>query len=89
MLQINISNQAQKFLKTAHPKHSKQMSKKIIALRTNPAPNDYKKISGYPFLRVDSGEYRIVYTFNKTTLEIILIGKRNDDQAYKNLKTLK
>lgn len=88
MLKINISNQAQKFLKNIHIKHGKQLSKKIMELRSNPAPNDCKKISGYPFVRVDCGEYRIIYTFDKITLEIILIGKRNDDQVYKNLKKI-
>jgi mRNA interferase RelE/StbE len=40
--------------------------------------------------RVDSGEYRIVYRFdtNLDLVEVILVGKRNDDEVYKQLKRL-
>jgi mRNA-degrading endonuclease RelE of RelBE toxin-antitoxin system len=40
--------------------------------------------------RVDSGEYRIVYCFdpNADLVEVILVGKRNDDEVYKQLKRL-
>ncbi len=42
------------------------------------------------FLRVDSGEYRIVYRVNEEekTIYVILIEKRNDDEVYKILKNL-
>ena len=50
-----------------------------------------EQLSGYQgFYRVDSGEYRIVYRFfsEKDLVEVILVGKRNDDDAYKRLKRL-
>ena len=37
-------------------------------------------------LRVDSGEYRIVYTVTEDTLRVVLIGKRNDDEVYRRLE---
>ncbi len=91
MLKINISKQAEKFLRNAQPKHSKQLAKKISELRFNSKPHDVKKISNSSFLRVDSGEYRIIYTVNNTEkiLDIILVGKRNDDEVYRDLEKLK
>jgi len=34
---------------------------------------------------VDAGEYRIVYRATET-VELLLVGKRNDDEVYKQLK---
>ncbi len=38
----------------------------------------------------DEGEYRIVYRFDVDAdlVEVILVGKRNDDEVYKQLKRL-
>jgi mRNA interferase RelE/StbE len=49
----------------------------------------WKQLKGYPgYYRVDSGEYRIVYRFhvNEDLVEVILVGKRNDDDVYKKLE---
>jgi mRNA interferase RelE/StbE len=54
-------------------------------------PADSKELTGYSnYYRVDSGEYRIIYRFNASEdlVEIILVGKRNDDEVYKQLKRL-
>jgi mRNA interferase RelE/StbE len=47
---------------------------------------DAVKLQGYPFYRVDSGEYRIIYFVEKNILNIKIIGKRNDDEVYKRLQ---
>jgi mRNA interferase RelE/StbE len=39
-------------------------------------------------IRKDSGEYRVVYRYDDTTVYIMLIGKRNDDEVYKQLERL-
>ncbi len=45
---------------------------------------------GSSFLRVDSGEYRIIYQLNTANvLEILIIGKRNDDEVYRQFKQAK
>ncbi len=79
------------FLKGLQPKVSAQIAKKVLALNINPLPNDSKQLKGYSNLyRVDSGEYRIVYRFQpkEDLVEIILVGKRNDDDVYKKLNRL-
>ena len=79
------------FLKGLQPKIAAQIAKKVLALNVEPLPNDSKQLIGYPgYYRVDSGEYRIVYNFNpdEDLVEVILVGKRNDDEVYKKLERL-
>jgi mRNA interferase RelE/StbE len=79
------------FLKGLQPKISAQIAKKVLALNIDPLPANSKQLKGYPgYYRVDSGEYRIVYRFyvDGDLVEVILVGKRNDDDVYKKLERL-
>lgn len=61
-----------------------------MALNIELLPNDSKQLSGYEgYYRVDNGKYRIVYKYSTDDdlVEVILVGKRNDD-VYKRLKQL-
>jgi len=85
MLILKLDRKVNKFLAHVHPKHGKQIAQKLQLLRANPKPQDSKQMHGFPYLRVDSGEYRIIYNFTENTLFVVLIGKRNDDDVYKQL----
>jgi mRNA interferase RelE/StbE len=79
------------FLKGLQPKIVAQIAKKVMSLSLDPFPVDHKELTGYSgYYRVDSGEYRIVYCFDPEAdlVEVILVGKRNDDDVYKQLKRL-
>ena len=79
------------FLKGLQPNIAAQIAKKVLALNVDPLPADIKQLSGYSgYYRVDSGEYRIIYRFNpqEDLVEVILVGKRNDDEVYKKLDQL-
>jgi mRNA interferase RelE/StbE len=79
------------FLKGLQPKISAQIAKKVLSLNINPLPADSKELKGYSgYYRVDSGEYRIVYRFDpdEDLVEVVLVGKRNDDEVYKKLERL-
>lgn len=79
------------FLKGLQPKIAAQIAKKVMLLNVDPLPADCKALTGYAgCYRVDSGEYRIVYRFDAESdlVEVILVGKRNDDEVYKQLKRL-
>lgn len=79
------------FLKGLQPKIAAQIAKKVMSLNIDPFPADYKELAGYPgYYRIDSGEYRIVYRFDAEAdlVEVILVGKRNDDEVYNQLKRL-
>jgi mRNA interferase RelE/StbE len=59
---------------------------KILLLPSDPRPQDYKQLKGYSGVyRVDSGEYRILYTISEDAIEVFRVGKRNDDEVYENL----
>ena len=79
------------FLKGLQPKIAAQIAKKVLALNIDPLPSDSKELAGYAgYYRIDSGEYRIVYCFDADAdlVVVILVGKRNDDEVYKQLKRL-
>lgn len=87
MLRIKVSKQVQKTLENIHPKHSRQIARKIVDMQTDPYPNDSKQLKGKysKYRRADAGEYRIVYFVEQEILYITVVGKRNDDEVYKIL----
>lgn len=61
----------------------------MFELLREPYPHDAKHVKGTQgFRRVDIGEYRIAYTVVGETIRIALIGKRNDDEIYRDLNRL-
>jgi len=85
MLELKMSRDADKFLSRIPEKHARQISQKIQSLREFPVAHDSKMLKGTSFLRADSGEYRIIYKFTDEFLFVPIIGKRNDDEVYKQL----
>jgi mRNA interferase RelE/StbE len=85
MLKLSVSKRARKFLDDLPAKQFRQIVRKVFSLQENPRPNDTEQLKGYPFLRNDVGEYRIIYDVQEDTLRLILVGKRNDDDVYKQL----
>jgi len=85
MLKLLVSKKAQKFLDDLPPKQFRQIMKKVFALLENPRPHDSEELRGYPFLRNDVGEYRIIYDMQGDTLRLILVGKRDDAEVYRQL----
>jgi mRNA interferase RelE/StbE len=85
VLRLLVSKKAHKFLDDLPPKQFRQVVKKVFALLEDPKPHDTEVLKGYPFLRNDVGEYRIIYDLQEDTLRLILVGKRNDDEVYKQL----
>ena len=85
MLKLLVSKKAQKFLDNLPPKQFRQIMKKVFSLLENPRPHDSEELRGYPFLRSDVGEYRIIYDVQGDTLRLILVGKRNDAGVYQRL----
>jgi mRNA interferase RelE/StbE len=85
MLRISISKRAEKDQSCLPAKHRRQIAVKLVQLRSTPVPPDSKKLIGYPYRRVDSGEYRIIYQIEGEVLQILRIGKRNDAEVYRHL----
>ena len=87
ILKLNLSKQSNRFLNSLSQKQFSQIDKKINQLKKDPLPNDNILLKGRKnskFHRVTVGEYRIIYNFDEINLFIIIIEKRNDNEAYKN-----
>jgi mRNA interferase RelE/StbE len=73
------------------PKHRKQIKACILKLQKQLIPNDAKCLIGYkPYLRVDCGEYRVIYKFDseEKLVTVVLVGKRNDGHVYRRLQSM-
>ena len=89
MLKLDIKKPALDCLTELQAKQFRQVMLNIIRLTKDPYPNDSEKLTGYPYHRIDIGEFRIIYDVeNEETVRIILAGKRNDDEVYKRLRNL-
>ena len=90
MLKIEISKRADKFIDTLPPKQKRQITSKILELRTNPEPQDSIRLKGFEqYRRMTVGEYRVIYYVRDNVLLIVvLVGRRNDNAVYKQLKRL-
>ena len=86
MLKLNITKQAKKFFRSVPAKQYRQVFNKILALMEDPEPPDSSPLIGYPYRRADIGEYRIIYRVEEDCLKVALVGKRNDDEIYRQLK---
>ena len=88
MRKLDLTPRARKFLAGLDSKQFRQVVTKTFALLDDPKPIDSKSLSGTPYYRADIGEYRIIYRFDRETLYLILVGKRNDEEIYRQLKRM-
>ena len=87
MYKLDITKAAGKFLEQLPAKQFRQVGNVIFRLRETPEPHDSQSLSGAPeYRRVDIGEYRIIYRVEDDTVYIAVIGKRNDDDVYRQFK---
>jgi len=83
---LDLSKNAHDFLRDLQSKQFKQIAMKIHDLLRNPFPNDAKHLAGYPgYRRIDTGEFRVCYTVTDNVIRIVVVGKRNDDEVYRDL----
>ena len=85
MRKLSITHDGLKFLDRLDAKQFRQVVRRILALATDPTPNDSIHMEGSDYRRTDQGEYRIVYSFDDETVFIAVIGKRNDDEVYRKM----
>lgn len=84
---IDLTRRAQNFLQDLQPKQFKQVTNRILSLLKNPYPEDCKHLSGHPgFRRIDIGEYRVCYEVSNKIVRVAVVGLRNDDAVYKELR---
>ena len=89
MRQIKLHKQAARFVTSVPPKQKRQIAATLVSLQEIVQPHDSKKLVGYDFYRVDCGEYRVIYTWDDSTVYVFIIGKRNDGDVYRKLQRFK
>ena len=91
MLKLAITNDADKTLSALQAKQFKQVGSAILGLLRDPEPHDSRQLKGahHSERRLDVGEYRVIYRLNADTVEVLVIGKRNDDEVYKMWNRIK
>lgn len=84
MNKLAITKTADKALSGLDAKQYKQVGKTIFKLLSDPEPHDSQPLKGAERgeRRVDVGEYRIIYAVSEDTVQVLVIGKRNDDEVY-------
>jgi mRNA interferase RelE/StbE len=91
MLKLTLANEAKKALLALQAKQFKQMAVSMLNLLTDPYPHDSESLKGASSgeRRVDIGEYRIIYSVTGDAILVLVIGKRNDGEAYKRWERMK
>jgi len=85
MRKLNLTKDFMKFCDVLPPKRFKQVVAKTLALASNPRPHDSIELKGSSGqFRVDIGEYRVIYEFDKEEMRVCVIDKRNDGQVYRS-----
>jgi mRNA interferase RelE/StbE len=91
MAVLILEKRVKKFISKLPPKPQKQIAKALLSLTNNSLPHNAKQLSGYnPYIRLAVGEYRIIYKLDesKDHIYVVLIGKRNDGDVYKQFKQI-
>jgi mRNA interferase RelE/StbE len=83
---IDLSRQAERFLRDLPVKQAQQIAEKLQALAADPSALPSEQLRGYaPMRRLRAGEFRIIFAVEGEIVQVRLIGKRNDDEIYKAL----
>ena len=84
-MNLKMTKQALKACQNLDAKPYRQVVSAILGLLTNPEPHDSRSLRGATRSerRVDAGEYRIIYRIDDETVDVQVVGKRNDDEVYK------
>ena len=90
MRKLDLPHAIGQVLSDMEAKPFKQVAMTIVGLLENPVPHDSRELKDHaPYRRVDIGERRIIYRFDEATVYVAHIGKRNDAEVYRVLKSLK
>ena len=83
---IDLSRQAERFLRELPVKQARQIAEKLQALAADPTSLPSEQLRGYaPMRRLKAGEFRFIYAVEGEMIQVRLIGKRNDDEIYRVL----
>ena len=86
-MNLDISRSVRTFLETLPPKQYKQVAARMFDLTANQSPHDARHLSGRPgYMRIDQGEYRIIFVVDAQVVRVPIAGKRNDNAVYREFE---
>lgn len=83
MYKLGLSNKVIKKLEKVDDILYLRISDKIYSLENNPRPNSSIKLSGIEGYRIRIGDYRILYTINERTKEVVVYSFAHRKEVYK------
>jgi mRNA interferase RelE/StbE len=67
-------------------KQYRQVVSAVLDLLADPCPHYSKALEGTPYRRLAVGEYRVVYRADEECVHVLVAGKRNDGEVYRQLQ---
>ena len=83
MYKLGLSNKVIKELEKLDDTLYLRISNKIHSLENNPRPTGSIKLSGIEGYRIRIGDYRILYTINERTKEVVVYSFAHRKEVYK------
>jgi mRNA interferase RelE/StbE len=90
-MKLQMTKQVMKACQSLDAKQYRQVVSAIVGLLANPEPHDSQQMRGATRgeRRLDVGEYRVVYAIEGETVDVLVVGKRNDDEVYRIWERMK
>jgi len=89
-MKLEFRRAAVKFIDGLDAKQYRQVMRCILGLLIQPMPHDSQLLAGGNGLRrVTAGEFRVVYAIVDDTIQVHVVGRRNDDSVYRQLRDTK
>lgn len=82
-MKLQLTSKAQKELDKIDDKTALRISQKIYQLESDPFGQSSQKLGGGKGYRIRIGEYRVVYTVDKTNKTITVIRIKHRREAYR------
>lgn len=83
--EVRFSNTARKGLRRLDRESRERVVRAAEALGEEPRPRGARPVQGTPFLRIRSGDYRIIYEVREDVLLILVVRVAHRKEAYRNL----
>lgn len=83
--EVRFGNAARKGLRRLDSEARERVVRTAEALGEEPRPRGAHPVRGTPFLRIRSGDYRIIYEVREDVLLILVVKVAHRREAYRNL----
>lgn len=82
-MKLRLTSKAQKELDSFEDRLALRISQKIYQLKYDPYGQNSQKLGGGKGYRIRVGDYRVVYTVDKTAKEVTIVRIRHRREVYR------